>query len=185
MHARLWGNERTMADLLGSSSATLFGLLARLLLTAVRAAAVDELMVEVGSHWQQASPHRPRLVVSHSACPHAGTNHCPFRLPLGKVSLWLSVNTRKLAPGAGKMPAPESRDSANARDGGESRRIPLYALLALVFAWAVLSQLQLVAMQHVCVCVLCVVCVCVCLCVNALACREHAWGLSIYLWIYL
>jgi len=43
------------------------------------------------------------------------------------------------------MPRRESARGA----GGESRRFPLYALLALVFAWASLAQLQLAAMQQV------------------------------------
>ena len=46
---------------------------------------------------------------------------------------------------AHSMPRRESARGA----GGESRRFPLYALLALVFAWASLAQLQLAAMQQV------------------------------------
>jgi hypothetical protein len=65
------------------------------------------------------------------------------------------------------MPPPRDSPTARGGGGGESRRTPLYVLLALVCAWGVLSQLQLVAMQQVCVCEC--VCVCVCLCVYALA----------------
>ena len=70
-------------------------------------------------------------------------NHVPVTAP--EALLWHSG-----------MPP---RESTNARGGGESRRTPLYALLALFFAWAVLLQLQLVAMQQVCV--FAFVCVCV------------------------